>query len=397
MLPPSAIRPLARRIPPAAARSPCCRRTFIVRARKGASDRRGALDTLNVERLSQESRDYHRTRRNFLAAGAVAGIVSFVFTAWKLKQALSTSNATKLDSPLPPADPLHDGRRKVVVHDDEGNEIVRTGNSTVPELPRTITLPEQSRPAPPPPPADEPLPSVTAPTLVVPPDAAGAGAETEYTLVGYGVRTVSFLSIQVYVVGYYIATADIAALQARLVRRVNPIASTLVAAEKDELRAALLDPADSEAVWNELLAAGVPARSVFRVVPVRDTDFPHLRDGFVRAIQANADKAAADDAAFGEAMREFRRIFNRGKVPKRKQLLLARGADGGLAVLYDEGGKKGSKHLIGSVADERVSRALWLNYLAGKKVASEPARKSIVDGILEFVERPVGTVAAQVV
>jgi hypothetical protein len=38
-----------------------------------------------------------------------------------------------------------------------------------------------------------------------------------------------------------------------------------------------------------------------------------------------------------------------------------------------------------------------LNYLAGKTVASEGARKSIVEGIMEFVERPVGTVATQVV
>jgi hypothetical protein len=53
--------------------------------------------------------------------------------------------------------------------------------------------------------------------------------------------------------------------------------------------------------------------------------------------------------------------------------------------------------LIGVVEDERVSRALWLNYLAGKKVASEPARQNVVQGIMGFVERPVGTVAAQIV
>jgi hypothetical protein len=51
---------------------------------------------------------------------------------------------------------------------------------------------------------------------------------------------------------------------------------------------------------------------------------------------------------------------------------------------------------LGEVQDERISRAVWLNYLAGKSVASEPARASIVDGIMEFVERPVGTVATQV-
>jgi hypothetical protein len=52
---------------------------------------------------------------------------------------------------------------------------------------------------------------------------------------------------------------------------------------------------------------------------------------------------------------------------------------------------------LGGVHDERLSRAVWLNYLAGKTVASEGARKSIIEGIMEFVERPVGAVATQVV
>jgi len=206
-------------------------------------------------------------------------------------------------------------------------------------------------------------------------------------------------------VGYYVATADIAALQNALTKKINPIATTLVPGEREQLRTALLDPVTGEQTWDELLAQGIPARSAFRVVPVRDTDFHHLRDGFVRAIQARAPALGgqgADDEAFGEAMRQFRAIFNRGSVPKRKELLLLRDEKGKLNVEYDDGtGKKeggsGARKLIGTVDDERVSRALWLNWLAGKKVASEPARQSIVSGIMEFVERPVGTVAAQVV
>ncbi|KAG7142009.1 hypothetical protein HYQ46_007717 [Verticillium longisporum] len=66
---------------------------------------------------------------------------------------------------------------------------------------------------------------------------------------------------------------------------------------------------------------------------------------------------------------------------------------GALDVLYDDG--KG-RQPVGRVEDERVSRLLWLNYLAGKKVASEVARKNIIEGVMEFVERPVGTVATQV-
>jgi hypothetical protein len=93
-------------------------------------------------------------------------------------------------------------------------------------------------------------------------------------------------------------------------------------------------------------------------------------------------------------MGEFKKLFNRGSVPKQRELLLARGREGKLAVWYDDG-KNGAQRL-GEVRDERISRAVWLNYLAGKTVASEGARKSIVEGVLEFVERPVGTVATQV-
>lgn len=374
-------------------------RTFL-RSRQPPS-RREALDTINVQRLARRHAEWHNTRQQMLAGGAAAGVVSIVYVCYKLYGALqvdkdkeqqSRSTTTQLDAALPAGDPLGDLGRKVVRHDEDGHEVVPTGNSTVPEFPRTIEVPnfgasgarQQAAPA------DE-IPSVTAPTLIVP---ASTMADTEYTLVGLGTRSVSFLGINVYVVGYYIATADIAELQARLVRRVNPIASTLISNEKDELRAKLLDPVEGEAIWDELLRSGVPARSCVRVVPVRDTDFPHLRDGFVRAIQPRVD--GAKDEKFGEAMREFKRIFNRGKVPKQKELLMLRERDGQLTMVYDDG-KSAGRQVLGTVDDERISRALWMNYLGGKKVASEEVRKNIVNGVMEFVERPIGTVAAQVV
>ncbi|KUI63834.1 Altered inheritance of mitochondria protein 18, mitochondrial [Cytospora mali] len=358
-------------------------------------DRKADLDTLNVDRLAAQYAEYHRTRQQALAAGAVAGVISIVYVCWKISQKLREDDGigpqgtTRLDSALPPSHPVNDVSRKVIKHDEEGREVVATGNSTVPEFPRTMELPEFSEAGTQ---TDTPggAPGVTSPTLIVPDSLAG---DTEYTLVGLGTRSVSFLSINVYVLGYYIATADIAELQSRLVKRVNPIATTLVSTEKGDLRAKLLDAVEGEQIWEELLKSGVPARSIIRVVPVRDTDFPHLRDGFVRAIQAREGKAT--DEEFGEAMREFKRIFNRGKVPKRKEMLMLRDKNGKLTLVYDEG-KSPGRQLLGTVDDERISRALWMNYLGGKKVASEEARKSIVDGIMEFVERPIGTVASQV-
>ena len=307
-------------------------------------------------RLTRRRTEYNQHRIAFLSAGVVAGIVSFGYTAWQLKLALD--NPVKSDAgPLPPGDVVAaDGtKRKVVVRDEEGHELVPTGNSTVPTFPRTIDVLNQSVP-------DSPAPSATvaAPVVAGPPT-------TEYTLVGLGLRTVSFLGIQVYVVGFYVATQDIAALQARLVKKINPLATALVSGEKDQLRQALKDPVQGEEWWDEILKEGIPARSVFRVVPVRDTDFHHLRDGFVRAIQARSQqlRTASDQAGIPgrddieEPMRQFRQIFNRGKVPKRKELLLTRARDGELSVAYDDGSSK-NRQLLGTVQDERISRALWV-------------------------------------
>ncbi|KAL2175218.1 chalcone-flavanone isomerase-domain-containing protein [Thermothelomyces heterothallicus CBS 202.75] len=382
---PAPIRPLRVVVP---------RRTIFSRRNDRRRSSR-AVENLDIQRLAKEAEEWHRQRRIFLWSGAIAGVLSTIYTAYKLKLAIEREH--KLDANLPSTDPLAGANaadRKVVIHDEEGREMVPTGNSTVPMFPRTLDLPAFTTPIT----STSPDATDTAatPTITTP------SGMTEYTLVGLGLRTVTFVGLQVYVVGYYVATADIAALQNALTKRINPIATTLVPGEREQLRAALLDPAEGERTWDELLAAGVPARSAFRIVPVRDTDFHHLRDGFVRAVQARAGPQTMADESFGEAMRQFRAVFNRGSAPKRKELLLVRDETGRLSIAYDGGankneGRSAGRQLIGVVEDERLSRALWLNYLAGKKVASEPARQNIVEGIMGFVERPVGTVASQVV
>ncbi|KAI0017791.1 chalcone-flavanone isomerase-domain-containing protein [Xylariomycetidae sp. FL0641] len=340
-----------------------------------------ATESLDVQRMRHTALLKHKRRQVILFLGALTSFTAACMCAVKLYQA--ATKPAKLDAgsdnsnlPNNPFSTEAGSKRKTVVHDAEGRELVPTGNSTVPTFPRRLDV------------------------------TVGAGQEqeavngVEYTLVGLGTRTVSFLGIQVYVVGYYVATADVAALQAALVKRVNAIATTLVPGEKDELRKTLLDPVQGEALWSALLR-DVRPRSLFRVVPVRDTDFHHLRDGFVRAVAARSQapgsgKEEFGDEAFAQAMSQFKALFNRGKVPKTREMLLCRDADGRLSILYDDG-KSGGLASLGSVQDERLSRLLWLNWLAGAKVASEPARKNIVEGIMEFVERPVGTVATQVV
>ena len=355
------------------------------------------------------------------------------------------------------------------IHGKDGVEQVETGNSTVPFFPTTIRLPKQL--------VDDG--SSPSPYNLQPGDELPSHDEIknhdEYQLLGLGVRTVSFLSIQVYVVGLYIAKSDIAALQQRLISiAVHPVdggaspmsapsnaaaaaATSLVSTERQALEDLLLDPDRGEAAWDAILAEG-GLRTVLRLVPTRNTDFLHLRDGWVRGISSRATQRAKlesatlsagtlsvtdcsstssstsslmgatsaskpsmltaipalvpapqstvpltsfQDESFGVSINQFKTLFSgsgngRRSVPKGQVLMLMRGPDGALDALLQRDPQHGIRWL-GRVLDERVSRLVWLNYLAGKTVASEPARKSIVDGVMGVVERPVGTIVQKVV
>jgi hypothetical protein len=105
-----------------------------------------------------------------------------------------------------------------------------------------------------------------------------------------------------------------------------------------------------------------------------------------------------EDPGWAAALDEFKRLFGgRGSVPKKKTLLLVRNGEGRMTCWYDPQGRGDGKlgsgtMMLGDIRDYRVGLALWLGYLAGEKVASVPARESMVEGLVELVGRPVGSV-----
>lgn len=305
------------------------------------------------------------------------------------------------------------------IQGQDGAEQVETGNSSVPLFPTTIRLPKSM--------SDTPL--TPGQDLPIAPE-----SEEEYQLLGFGIRSVSFLSIQVYVVGVYVAKSDIGTLQRRLVRTgvqapaigadqpsivgAAAAATSLVSTERDALKKLLLDPEHGEAAWTSILKEG-NIRTAIRIVPTRNTDFMHLRDAWVRHMTNRAQKESArikelaksggdqsmplrsefDDETFGQSVSEFKTLLGGGSrknIPKGQVLLLLRDQQGTLDALFQRDPQEPIQWL-GRVADERVSRCVWLNYLAGKQVASEPARQSIVEGTMGIVERPVGTVTQKVI
>ncbi|KAL1999544.1 hypothetical protein VTN02DRAFT_4368 [Thermoascus thermophilus] len=353
------------------------------------------------------------------SAAAMYGIIKLdVFgleQAEANKNQVQTSNGSgsmKLDGPNGfPSSPS-----VIRIQGQDGVEQVATGNSTVSHFPSTIKLPKSIDPSALKP-GDE-LP--TAPE-----------SEEEYQLLGLGIRTVSFLAIQVYVVGVYVAKSDLATLQQRLVRlAVQPLgsntdataaggavaATSLVPTERQALKELLLDPVQGEDAWNAILKEG-GIRTAIRIVPTRNTDFGHMRDSFVRGISARAQRMAQkaresaggpseaqtqsefQDDTFGAAVSDFKTLFSGGQrknIPKGNVLLLLRDGRGALDALFQTDAAQPIRWL-GRVPDERISRLLWMNYLAGKTVSSEPARQSVVEGVMGIVERPVGTVIQKVI
>ena len=314
---------------------------------------------------------------------------------------VTTREPKRLDAPpstgMPP---LTSGVKVEVIKKDNADEAgeVATGTSTIPYFPRTIWLPRSGG-------RDEGR------SAALPAGMGAAQDEDEYQLLGLGIRKVSLFRIQVYVVGLYVAKADMGKLQEELIKAsVGSGASTLVQGEKEQLQKTLLDGNGSTKVWEEVLKEG-GVRSAVRIVPTRNTNFSHLRDGWLRGIDLRAKGKEFEGDDFKAAVGEFKSMLGgRGSVAKGKVLLLGRGADGALRAWVEEEtspsaradpaklNREGEKMtLLGGLKEERISRLVWMGYLAGDHIASEEARESVVRGIMEIVERPIGTVETQVV
>ncbi|QSZ35024.1 hypothetical protein DSL72_007886 [Monilinia vaccinii-corymbosi] len=335
-------------------------------------------------------RAHHHHRITYSAIGFAFGMVCI----WVTATSITLPEPSKSDSGArsPSAD-LPANTRVVTIpkpHTDDDNDderataLVDTGTSSIPTFPRYLHL--------------HPKPSTTSTTQEDPP----------YQLLGLGIRTVSFLHIQVYVIGLYIHPKSIPSLQKYLLQRfTSPSTPTststtlLLPNERETLLTHLLDATKNEELWSEILQeTGI--QTVVRIVPTRNTDFQHLRDAWVRGLTARAQRdreAFGEGEGLGEAVGQFKALFNRGSVPKGREMLLARDGEGKLSVWYEDGkaGEEGrERQKLGEVSDERISRSIWLGYLAGAQVSSEEARRNIIEGIMGLAERPVGTVEGQV-
>ncbi|KDN44075.1 hypothetical protein K437DRAFT_142541 [Tilletiaria anomala UBC 951] len=250
------------------------------------------------------------------------------------------------------------------------------------------------------------------PLILSPPPVALASTPTgKLRLVGLGVRTVSFLRVRVYVAALFVdeaAWSEKGALHKDGDLWRNFEQGRLLDKSKGKARGGV----EGEEFMRMLMDAGVPC--VIRIIPVRSTDFAHLRDGFTRAVQARLKVlrklspqllTAEVDEHLSASIQHLKSIFPKASLPKGAALDLVfapaepatsvRAGRGSaaqqgarMALTLEYGGKllgrvdpppsdvtAGKQNML-SVASE-----LFLAYFADKDAISAPFKQSVAEGL----------------
>lgn len=208
---------------------------------------------------------------------------------------------------------------------------------------------------------------------------------TDYSLLGYGYRYVTFISFKVYDLGIYIADQD-----KHLVPEVlsSKFLSTAFVdtdhskSHKENANVALNDSEKSAVLIGNLLDTG--CRMLAKITPVRNTDFNHLKDGLVKTILAHPE-AKNNQEILNSGLKELKEAFTKkGKVPKDHDLFLELQANGALQVAYYDR-KKDKTFRLGLVNEPLVGKFLFSQYMGGPKPLSPTTQKSVAEHIVAML------------
>ncbi|KAF9137186.1 hypothetical protein BGX30_010478 [Mortierella sp. GBA39] len=186
-------------------------------------------------------------------------------------------------------------------------------------------------------------------------------------LLGLGVRKITFLKVQVYVVGLYAKASDLDDHNSRF--RALP----------EVQKFQRTDAVSSDAAFRAIVQN--PIELVLRIAPVRNTNGPHLRDGFTRNLTQALKHQNLDDFENEEAMKgiiEFKNLFPKGKILAGQALLFRKSPDGSMSIELDG-------EVLGETRNAWLIESFFLGYLHGVNPISGKARDSIAQGIQDLL------------
>ncbi|WVQ93354.1 hypothetical protein IAU59_000422 [Kwoniella sp. CBS 9459] len=205
------------------------------------------------------------------------------------------------------------------------------------------------------------------------------------SLVGLGVRKVSFLRVKVYSAGFYLdeqATKDLHHVTGWHNYTAQHLLTPPTTTPSDPLGAPQLS---GEKLMENLFEK--PVVLAVRIVPNRNTDFGHLRDAFTRALTARQKLARSrgsltdeDEQRITESIQTLKAFFPGQTVHKGQAVVLLRPREGGLIVEFE--GK-----VLGRLNDAWVGKQLMLTYFADKDVISEKLKEDVAKGLEDLVNR----------
>lgn len=208
---------------------------------------------------------------------------------------------------------------------------------------------------------------------------------TEYSLLGYGFRSVTFISFKVYALGIYIADQDRHLVPDVLDSKFLSTAfidTDASKSHKENVKQALDDPEKSTLLVGNLLDSGV--RMAAKLTPIRNTDFNHLRDGFIRTI-LNHPEAKNNQETLSAGLEELKQAFSeKGRVAKDDDLVVELQANGGLQFFYFNR-KKDQVTTMGHVNEPLVGKLLFSQYMSGPKPLSPSAKESVASHLAAMV------------
>ncbi|KAI1315177.1 Altered inheritance of mitochondria protein 18 mitochondrial [Mortierella claussenii] len=182
-------------------------------------------------------------------------------------------------------------------------------------------------------------------------------------LLGLGVRKITFLGIQVYSVGLYGKVSDLDDHNSRF--RALP----------EVQKFQRTDQASADTAFRAMVTT--PIELILRIAPVKNTNGPHLRDGFTRNLtQAAKDQklSETDNAAAMEGILQFKNMFPKSKIGTDQALLFRKSPDGSMTIQLDD-------EVLGTIHNQWVIETFFFGYLQGENPISPSARDSIADGI----------------
>ena len=198
------------------------------------------------------------------------------------------------------------------------------------------------------------------------------------TLVGIGIRQVTFMGFNAYAMGLYLDSESLDKIKAQ-------------SRWTQEFKAGKLTPSNPESTFflSSLLQDGQPLTLV--VQTCRTTDAPHLRNGFIKFLtnRLHEEKLPlAEREQVLEKLDAFRSDFPAGSFKQGYRIFATRLSNGHLRMSFPDhpltdtktGGSNASERFL-LIQDERLSRWFFEGYLRGPRPISPSLLESVSQGL----------------